>query len=224
MGVLRALRGLDSSVKTRVIPRGLANPWASMAIRVGLTGGIGSGKSEVARIFEDLGAYVVDTDALAREAVAPNSDGLLAIAHAWPSAVRGGTLDRTALADVVFADPLARQRLNEIVHPFVRRLAIEREANAKEGQLVVHIVPLLFETGYIELVDRSVVVIAPEAERIARVVQRDRIDEAHVRARMAAQMDPEEVRMRADYVIENDGNLEHLRERTRAVFDALTGR
>jgi dephospho-CoA kinase len=195
-----------------------------MGLRVGLTGGIGSGKSEVARIFEELGAYIVDTDQLAREAVAPNSDGLLAVAHAWPSAVRGGTLDRTALAEVVFSDPQARQRLNEIVHPFVRRLAIEREANAKDGQVVVHIVPLLFETGYVDLVDRTVVVIAPENERIARVVQRDHTDEAHVRARMAAQMDPEEARARADYVIENDGNLDHLRERTRGVFNALTGR
>jgi dephospho-CoA kinase len=194
-----------------------------MALRVGLTGGIGSGKSEVARIFEELGAYIVDTDDLAREAVAPNSDGLLAVAHAWPNAVRGGTLDRAALAEVVFADPLARQRLNEIVHPFVRRLAVEREANAAPGQLIVHIVPLLFETGYVELVDRSVVVIAPDEERIARVVQRDHTDEAHVRARMAAQIDPQEARTRADYVIENDGNLQHLRERTRAVYDALTG-
>jgi dephospho-CoA kinase len=194
-----------------------------MALRVGLTGGIGSGKSEVARIFEELGASIVDTDDLAREAVAPNSDGLLAVAHAWPNAVRGGTLDRAALAEVVFADPLARQRLNEIVHPFVRRLAVEREANAAPGQLIVHIVPLLFETGYVELVDRSVVVIAPDEERIARVVQRDHTDEAHVRARMAAQIDPQEARTRADYVIENDGNLQHLRERTRAVYDALTG-
>jgi len=192
-------------------------------MRVGLTGGIGSGKSEVARIFEELGAYIVDTDELAREAVAPNSDGLLAIAHSWPSAVRGGTLDRTALAEVVFSDPLARQRLNEIVHPFVRRLAIEREVNAKDRQLIVHIVPLLFETGYVELVDRSVVVVAPDDERIARVIARDHTDEAHVRARMAAQMDPQEARTRADYAIENDGNLEHLRERTRAVYDALTG-
>ncbi len=199
-----------------------AKPSASMALRVGLTGGIGAGKSEVARIFEELGAYVVDTDELAREAVAPNSDGLLAIAHAWPNAVRGGTLDRAALAEVVFVDAKARQRLNEIVHPFVRRLALEREANAKGAPIIVHIVPLLFETGYVELVDASVVVIAPDDQRIARVVARDHTDEAHVRARMAAQIDPEEARTRADYAIENDGNLDHLREQTRAVYDALT--
>ncbi len=194
-----------------------------MGLRVGLTGGIGSGKSEVARIFADLGAYVIDTDELAREAVAPNSDGLLMIMHVWPQFVRGGALDRTALAEVVFSDPQALARLNEIVHPFVRRLAKEREANAKPGQLVVHVVPLLFESGYIDMVDKSVVVIAPDEQRTARVVLRDSTDADHVRARMAMQIDPKDARARADYVIENDGDVAHLRKQTRAVYDALTG-
>jgi dephospho-CoA kinase len=194
-----------------------------MALRVGLTGGIGSGKSEVARVFADLGAYIIDTDELAREAVAPNSDGLFAIAHVWPQFVRGGALDRAALAEVVFSDPTQLARLNEIVHPFVRRLAKEREANAKPDQLIVHVVPLLFETGYIDMVDKSVVVIAPDEQRIARVVHRDGIDADHVRARMAMQIDPKDARARADYVIDNDGDVAHLREQTRAVYDALTG-
>jgi dephospho-CoA kinase len=194
-----------------------------MGLRVGLTGGIGSGKSEVARIFADLGAYVIDTDELAREAVAPNSDGLLMIMHVWPQFVRGGALDRTALAEVVFHDPQALARLNEIVHPFVRRLAKEREANAKPDQLVVHVVPLLFESGYIDMVEKAVVVIAPDEQRIARVEQRDGTDADHVRARMAMQIDPKDARARADYVIENDGDVAHLREQTRAVYDALTG-
>jgi dephospho-CoA kinase len=194
-----------------------------MACQVGLTGGIGSGKSEVARVFAELGAYIIDTDELAREAVAPNSDGLLMIMHVWPQFVRGGALDRAALAEVVFSDPQALARLNEIVHPFVRRLAKEREANAKPDQLIVHVVPLLFESGYIDMVDKSVVVIAPDEERIARVVQRDGVDADHVRARMATQMDPRDARARADYVIENDGDVAHLREQTRAVYDALTG-
>jgi dephospho-CoA kinase len=190
-------------------------------MRVGLTGGIGSGKSEVARILEELGAFIVDTDALSREAVAPGSDGFMAIARAWPGVVRGGALDRRALAEIVFADPEARKRLSGIVHPFVRQLAREREAHAKPAQLVVHVVPLLFETGYDRLVDKTIVVIAPEADRIARVTQRDRVDEAHVRARMSAQIDPEAARARADFVIENDGNLAHLRERTRVLYDRL---
>jgi dephospho-CoA kinase len=194
-----------------------------MALRVGLTGGIGSGKSEVARIFADIGAYVIDTDELAREAVAPNSDGLLMIMHVWPQFVRGGALDRSALAEVVFSDPQALARLNEIVHPFVRRLAKEREANAKPNQLIVHVVPLLFESGYIDMVDKAVVVIAPDEQRIARVERRDGTDADHVRARMAMQIDPKDARARADYVIENDGDVAHLREQTRAVYDALTG-
>jgi dephospho-CoA kinase len=190
-------------------------------MRVGLTGGIGSGKSEVARILEELGAFVIDTDELAREAVAPGSDGLMAIARRWPQVVRAGQLDRAALAQIVFADPRERERLNEIVHPFVRRLALEREKHARPGQLVVHVVPLLFETRYDVLVDASILVIAPEAERIARVVRRDRVDEGDVRARIAAQIDPEVAKSRADYVIENDANLVHLRERTRSVYEAL---
>lgn len=187
-------------------------------MRVGLTGGIGSGKSEVARILEDLGAFIIDTDQLARDAVAPNSDGLMAVARAWPSVVRGGRLDRNALAEIVFNDPAERERLNAIVHPFVRRLARERERHAAPGRPIVHVVPLLFETEYVKLVDKSLLVVAPENERIARVVQRDRIDEAAVRARIAAQIDPDRARVLADIVIENDGNLAHLRERVVRVY------
>ena len=192
-------------------------------MRVGLTGGIGAGKSAVAKIFEDFGAYIVDTDALAREAVAPNSDGFMEIARVWPQVVRTGALDRPALAEIVFNDPAARERLNAILHPHIRRLAMDREARAKPGQLVVHIVPLLFETGYDRLVDKTVAVLAPEDARIARIVSRDGIDEARVRARMAAQIDPEEARRRADYAIENDGNFDRLREKTSEVYRALVG-
>jgi dephospho-CoA kinase len=191
-------------------------------VRVGLTGGIGAGKSEVAGILRDLGAFVVDTDALAREVVAPQSDGLLEIARVWPQVVRDGILDRGALADIVFSDSSARERLNRLLHPHIRRLALERESRAAPGQIVVHVVPLLFETGYDRLVDRSVVVLAPLERRIARIVARDRLDEARVRARMAAQVDPEIARERADFVIDNDGDLERLRERTRAIYETLT--
>jgi dephospho-CoA kinase len=190
-------------------------------VRVGLTGGIGAGKSAVAAILGELGAFVVDTDAVAREVVAPQSDGLLAVARIWPQVVRNGVLDRAALADIVFNDAAARDRLNALLHPHIRRLALERERHAGAGQPIVHVVPLLFETGYDRLVDKSVVVVAPLEARIARVVERDRSDEGRVRARMDAQADPEVARRRADFVIENDGDLNHLRERTRAVYDAL---
>lgn len=191
-------------------------------MRVGLTGGIGAGKSAVAAIFAQLGAFIVDTDAIAREVVAPNSDGLREIARVWPRAVRGGALDRAALADIVFADPSARERLNALLHPHIRRIAFEREARAKTGQMVVHVVPLLFETGYDHLVDKTVLVVAPLEQRIARVVARDRLDEARVRARMATQMEPERAREAADFVIENDGNLDHLRDRAAAVHAMLS--
>jgi dephospho-CoA kinase len=193
-------------------------------MRVGLTGGIGSGKSEVARFLESFGAYIIDTDILAREAVAPESDGLRAIARVWPQVVLNGVLDRTALAEIVFTDPQARQKLNGIVHPHVRRLAAEREQFAKPGQLIVHVVPLLFETGYSDLVTASIVVIAPDEQRIARVMQRDRISEEQIRARIAAQIDPEDARRLASYVIENDGDLSHLRASTRAVYDDLVSK
>jgi dephospho-CoA kinase len=190
-------------------------------MRVGLTGGIGAGKSAVAAIFAAQGAFIIDTDAIAREVVAPNSDGLRAIARVWPHAVRGGVLDRGILADIVFGDPPARERLNALLHPHIRRVALEREALAKAGQLIVHVVPLLFETGYDRLVDKSVLVTAPLQERIARVVARDRIDERRVRERVAAQIEPERARAAADFVIENDGNVDRLRERATAVYRSL---
>jgi dephospho-CoA kinase len=190
-------------------------------VRVGLTGGIGAGKSAVAAIFAALGAFIIDTDAIGREVVAPNSDGLREIARVWPQAVRSGVLDRGALAEIIFADPRARERLNALLHPHIRRIAMEREVHARPGQLVVHVVPLLFETGYDRLVDKSVLVVAPLEQRIARVVERDKLDEARVRARMAAQIEPERARLNADFIIENDGNLDHLDAQARAVYAAL---
>lgn len=190
-------------------------------MRVGLTGGIGAGKSAVATIFANLGGFVIDTDAIAREVVAPNSDGLMEIARVWPQAVRSGGLDRAALAEIIFSDASARARLNALLHPHIRRVAMEREAYAKPGQLIVHVVPLLFETGYDRMVDKSVLVVAPLDQRVARVVERDKLDEARVRARMAAQIEPERARLNADFIIENDGNLDHLRERTREIYEAL---
>jgi dephospho-CoA kinase len=190
-------------------------------VRVGLTGGIGAGKSAVAKLFEEFGAFIVDTDVLAKEAVAPKSDGFLAIAREWPEVTRHGVLDRSALADIVFADPAARERLNTILHPHVRLLAAERERLAVPGQLVVHVVPLLFETGYDRLVDKTVLVTAPAGARIERIAGRDRLDERRVRDRMAAQIDPDEARSRADYVIENDAGLPVLRQRAQSVYDAL---
>ncbi len=190
-------------------------------LRVGLTGGIGSGKSAVAASFAELGATVIDADALAREVVAPGSAGLREIGVLWPAAIgAGGVLDRAALAAVVFADETARARLNAITHPRVRERAAELERDAPDG-LVVHVVPLLFEGDFWRACDKTVVVFAPAEARVARVVARDATEPAAVERRMAAQIDPDVARARADYVIENDGDLADLRERSAQVHAAL---
>jgi dephospho-CoA kinase len=193
-----------------------------MKLRVGLTGGIGSGKSEVAREFAALGALVIDADELARLAVAPGSDGLAQIRARWPQAVGADdTLDRAALAALVFADATEREHLNAVTHPIVRRLAAEREATAGAGQIVVHEIPLLFETGFAERCDATVVVVAPRELRIARTQARSGLAREEIERRMAAQIDPAEARKRADFTIENDGTLEDLRERSERIYGEL---
>ncbi len=190
-------------------------------LRVGLTGGIGSGKSAVAAELAKRGATIVDADVLARVVVAPGSDGLAEIGANWPQAIRAdGALDRAALAAIVFDDATARERLNAIVHPRVRERGAEMERDAPDG-IVVHVIPLLFEGEFWRTCDRTVLVIAPAEVRIARVIGRDSTERAAVERRIAAQIDPAIARRRADYVIENDGDLEQLRERTGLVYDRL---
>jgi dephospho-CoA kinase len=190
-------------------------------LRVGLTGGIGAGKSAAAELFGQWGATIVDADLLAREVVAPGSDGLRAIAALWPDVVdASGTLDRARLAAIVFADDAARAQLNAIVHPAVRALGAQRERDAPDG-LVVHVVPLLFETDFWRTCDATVLVTAPLETRVARVIARDGVTPADVERRIAAQIDPAAARERATFVIENDGDRTQLRDRTRPVYDAL---
>ncbi len=192
------------------------------ALRVGLTGGIGSGKSAVAEVWRERGAWIIDADRLARDAVAPGSPGLREIAARWPAVIAAdGTLDRSALARIVFGDVAQRAVLNGIVHPRVRALAQAREAEGPAGALAVHVVPLLFEGEYWRTCDATVVVIAPDEARIARVMQRDGVDRASVLLRMRAQIDPAEARRRATYAIDNDAGLAVLRERANAVYDRL---
>jgi len=191
---------------------------------VGLTGGIGSGKSAVAELFASFGATIVDADVLAREAVAPGSSGLDEIASRWPQTIRDGGLDRAALAAIVFADPAARAELDAIVHPRVRALAAEREAAAGDDAIVVHVVPLLFEGDYYKTCACNVLVVAPRDARIVRVIARDGWTREAIEARMAAQIDPDLARSLADEVIENDADRETLARRARAVFDRIVSR
>jgi dephospho-CoA kinase len=189
--------------------------------RVGLTGGIGSGKSEVAKVFAELGALVIDADALAREAVAPGSEGLRSIAARWPETVAGGVLDRAALARIVFDDAAARAELNAIVHPLVRRLALEREARAAGGQLVIREAPLLFEGDFYKSCDANVLVVAPLELRIARAMARSCLSRDEVERRIAAQITPERARELADYTLENAGTLGELRTKATELFPKL---
>jgi dephospho-CoA kinase len=189
-------------------------------LQIGLTGGIGAGKTAVAQRFAELGALVVDADALAREVVGPGSVGLGAVVAEFGSGVLGpdGSLDRAALANVVFGDDAALARLNAIVHPLVRRRAAELIAAAPPDAVVVQDVPLLVETGAAGGYDLVVVVEAPAELRIERLA-RDRgmaADEA--RARMAAQASDAERRAVADVVLVNDGDLDALRARVDRVW------
>ena len=182
-------------------------------LRIGLTGGIGSGKSTVARLLAERGAYLVDADVLAREVVAPGTPGLAAVVDAFGDEVRTpeGALDRPALAAVVFADPEARTRLDGIVHPLVRARAIEIISALPADAVVVQDIPLLVETGQASSFDLVLVVEADVETRVARLVARG-LDESDARARIAAQATDAERRAVADVVLDNRGTPEDLAE------------
>lgn len=179
----------------------------------------------MARSFASWGATIIDADELAREAVAPGSDGLAEIVRRWGRKVLlpDESLDRAALRRIVFDDAGERDALNAIVHPRVRALRDQRLAAARErgDHMVVSDIPLLFETGLEGTFDRIVLVDAPEAVRLDRL-RRDRgLDEATARQMVEAQMPAEQKRARTHYVIDNDGTREALVARARAVWAAL---
>ncbi len=181
---------------------------------VGLTGGIASGKSTVADLFINQGITVIDADILAREAVEPGRPALTEIAaefgpHALTSS---GTLDRARLRERVFADPEARRRLEEIVHPWVRAAILERLEQA-DGAYCVLCIPLLLESNQEEIVDRILVVDVPEEVQIQRVRDRDGSSRDTIEGILAAQVSRRERLAAADDVIDNDGELESLRKR-----------
>jgi dephospho-CoA kinase len=182
-------------------------------LRIGLTGGIGSGKSTVSRLLAERGAVIVDADAIAREVVEPGTPGLAAIVEAFGSAILAadGSLDRPALAAVVFAEPDERRKLDGIVHPLVRARAVEVAAAAPPEAVVVHDVPLLAETGQASVYDLVVVVEADPETRVSRLVQRGLTAE-DARARIAAQATDEERRAIADVVLDNSGTPDQLAE------------
>lgn len=193
-------------------------------LRIGLTGGIGAGKSAVARRLARRGAVVVDADRLAREVVAGGTDGLAQVVAAFGSGVVGadGELDRPALALRVFADAAARRRLEGIIHPRVRARTAEEFASAAAGAVVVNDVPLLVETG-LETSYHLVIVVDADAEtRIKRLVESRGMTAEDAAARIAAQAGAAARRAAADVVLTNDGDLHELNQRVdRLWYDRL---
>jgi dephospho-CoA kinase len=192
-------------------------------VRVGLTGGVASGKSTVSQVLRDLGAVVVDADALAREVVEPGTPGLAAVVAEFGRGVLGpdGSLDRAALGQLVFADPVRRAALEAIVHPLVRARAAELEATAPPGAVVVHDIPLLVETGQADAFDAVVVVDVAEEEQVERAVRERGWTADEARARIAAQATRAERLAAATHVVDNSGTREDLRHRVTEVYEQL---
>ena len=193
-----------------------------------MTGNIGSGKSTVSRHLAELGATVVDADQLAREAVAPGSEGLARIVDRFGPEVLDpeGALDRRALGRRVFEDPEALRALEAIVHPVVSELFEARvaEARARGARIFVYDVPLLFERGLESKLDLVVVVWAEPATRRTRVAARDGLSAEEIDARIASQMPLEAKVERADHVIDNDGSPEATQAATAQLFSRLDER
>lgn len=195
-------------------------------LRVGLTGGIGSGKSEVSRRLVSLGAILVDADAVAREVVEPGTPGLAAIVEEFGEEILrpDGTLDRERLGSIVFADHGRRERLNAIVHPLVGQRMRELVEDAPAGAIVVHDVPLLTENDLTGMYDMVVVVDAPVEEQVRRLTTVRGMTEEAARARIAAQATREQRRAVADRVIDNSGALDALDAQIEDLWAELTRR
>lgn len=194
-------------------------------LHVGLTGNIASGKSTVARLLAERHATIIDADVLARRAVAVGTPAYEAIVARWGDTVLAsdGTLDRAALRRIVFSDPRELEALNAIVHPVVRRLWEEElaAARARGDRIVISDIPLLFERGLADRFDRIILVDAPSAVRLERLMRDRGLSEGEASRMLAAQMPADAKRERADFVIDNAGSREALRARVDEVWDAL---
>ncbi|WP_408895608.1 dephospho-CoA kinase [Nocardioides sp. R1-1] len=192
-------------------------------MRVGLTGGIASGKSTVSSILRELGAVVIDADQIAREVVAKGTPGLAAVVEAFGAEMLtpDGELDRPRMGALVFADEARRKVLEGIVHPLVFERYAELEASAPTDAVVVHDIPLLVESGRAAEFDAVIVVDAPEETQVERMVRDRGWTEDEARARIAAQATREQRRAVATYLIENTGTREDLRRKVTEVFAEL---
>lgn len=197
-----------------------------MTVRVGLTGGIASGKSTVSAILAELGAIVIDADALAREVVARGTPGLEAVvAEFGPGLLTPeGDLDRPAMGALVFGDAEARKRLEAIIHPLVHQRSAELEAEAPADAVVVHDIPLLAEVGRAGSFDAVVVVDAPAELQVSRMVEDRGWSREEAESRIAAQASREDRLAIATHVVDNTGTLDELRRRVEQVYAELAAR
>jgi dephospho-CoA kinase len=194
---------------------------------IGLTGGIGSGKSTVAAMLRELGAIVIDADEATHAVYAPGTPGFDAVVRDFgPDFITNGQVDRRLLGALVFADDEARMRLNAIVHPLVRDWMAQRTAEAVQGgaEVVVQDVPLLFETGLERLFSSVVLVYVPQELQVERLVAGRLLPEPRARAVIAAQMPIDEKRRRAHHVIDNSGTVEQTRRQVEEMWAQITGR
>jgi dephospho-CoA kinase len=191
-------------------------------VRVALTGGIASGKSMVAAVLAARGAIIIDADVLAREVVEPGTPALAAIIDRFgEQVVAEGRLDRARLAQIVFADSLARRDLERIVHPAVRARAAELEQAAGAAAIVVHVIPLLVETGQQGDFDLVVTVDVDHETQIQRLAARNGFTRAEAESRIAAQASREDRRIAADFVVDNTGTVTRLREQIDVLWAEL---
>ncbi|WP_433168614.1 dephospho-CoA kinase [Kribbella sp. CA-247076] len=195
-------------------------------LRVGLTGGIGSGKSAVSSRLADRGAVVIDSDVLAREVVAKGTDGLAEVVRAFGDGVltAAGELDRPAVGRIVFGDEAARRTLEAIIHPRVRARAAEIEAAVPAGAVVVHDIPLLVETGQADAFDVVLVVDVPVDVQLERLTAQRGMAEAEAKQRMASQATREQRLAVAGLVVDNSGTLADLDRRIAEVWAELQRR
>lgn len=194
-----------------------------MTLRLGLTGGIASGKSTVSRIFAELGAIIIDSDLLAREVVAPGTDGLDEVVKAFGEEVltATGEMDRAKVGAIVFADPSRRKVLEQIIHPRVFQRALEIDGSAGEHDVVINDIPLLVETNQADRFDAVVVVDVPTELQVERMVRDRGMSVEEAEGRIAAQATREQRLAVATYVVENTGSLEDLRKRVEQVWEQL---
>lgn len=193
-------------------------------ITIGLTGGIGSGKSTVSSRLAELGAFIVDADLVAREIVEPGQPALAELAEAFDGVLNpDGTLNRAELARQAFATPEATKKLNAITHPRIRARTEELFKQGRESgaEVLVYDMPLLIENGEVNKVDHVLVVDAPDELRIERLVQHRGLDEDDARRRIAAQIDRETRLSAADTVLDNSGSLEDLLTQVDDFWDGL---